>query len=371
MGRDILHVMRTYGVHGGERQLFQLFSANAGTPWRETFLSVYQDDAAARYFARIEGLRLGALLPMSVPAFPSLAIEVLILLLLSPVLQLRVLWEAWRRGAGVCFAHGLQGAVSCWLAACLLRRVPFVYVHRGTKSAAGSSGLFRWLYAPFRVVAGVSEASARSLDPLLAGRRAIALTNGIDWQGIQARAGARPAVPERTLLAIGRLMPGKGQRLLLDAFALLSNAAWRLCFAGSGPDEATLRQQAEALGIAGRVDFLGHVEDVAQCLVVSGIFVHASESEGLSNAVLEAMALRVPSVVVDAAGVSECHVAGETGLVVPRDANALAAALDELIDNPLRRHQMGQAAEARVRSHFSIDANAARYRALYSELVEG
>ena len=90
----------------------------------------------------------------------------------------------------------------------------------------------------------------------------------------------------------------------------------------------------------------------------------------MSNAVLEAMALGLPSVVCDAPGVTECHVAGETGLVVPGDAGAIAAAIETLLSDPERRASDGQAAAAkRIREHYSMEANRRRFLALYAELA--
>jgi hypothetical protein len=60
----VLHVMRTYGVHGGERQLAQLFRGNPGGRFSDAFAFVYRDDGCKRYFAGIAKLRLVNLLPL-------------------------------------------------------------------------------------------------------------------------------------------------------------------------------------------------------------------------------------------------------------------------------------------------------------------
>ena len=88
----------------------------------------------------------------------------------------------------------------------------------------------------------------------------------------------------------------------------------------------------------------------------------------MSNAVLEAMALGVPSVVCDAPGVTECHAAGETGLVVEGDAGAIAGAIESLLGDPNRRVKMAEAARARIREHYSMEANRQRFLVLYAEL---
>ena len=125
------------------------------------------------------------------------------------------------------------------------------------------------------------------------------------------------------------------------------------------------------LGIADRVRFLGHRDDVPKLLRAATVFCHASSWEGMSNAVLEAMALGVPSVVCDAPGVSECHVAGETGLVVAGEAEAIAAAIESLLGDAERRTSLGEAARQRVRDHYSMESNRQRFLALYAQLTGG
>jgi glycosyltransferase involved in cell wall biosynthesis len=370
----ILHVMRTYGVHGGERQLAQLFRGNPGGRFSDAFAFVYRDDACERYFAAIAKLKLQNLLLLRAREFPSLRVEMIVLLLLLPLIQIRLIWVLHTLKSRVCVAHGLQAALACWPAAYLLRGVRFVYVHRGTKSVAGSHRIFRLLYAPFDVVAGVSEASARSLDPLLRGRTAIPLPNGIDWRALEADAEncAPPSPRPRTVIAVGRLMAGKGQALIIEAFARLSESCRqdvRLALAGDGPDEKMLRELAARRNVSNKIVFLGYVDRIICEMAGSDIFVHASETEGLSNAVLEAMELALPSVVIDAPGVTECHIDGETGFVVPRDPSALAQRLLQLVEDADLCAGMGAKARLRVRQHYSIDANVVRFHALYAQLL--
>jgi len=144
-----------------------------------------------------------------------------------------------------------------------------------------------------------------------------------------------------------------------------------LIVAGDGPERENLITQAERLGIISKVRFLGHVADINCRIVNSDIFVHASEIEGMSNAVLEAMTLGLPSVVVDAPGVTECHLDGETGFVVERMPQAMAARLVTLIDDAELRLRMGTQAKKRVQEQYSITANVDRYHALYAELLAG
>lgn len=370
----VAHVMRTYGVHGGERQLGQLFRTNAGDRFRDIFLFVYRDDACRSYFESIPNLSLKALLPLKARLFPSLALEMLVLLMVLPVLQIRTIWMLRKFNAAVCVAHGLQGALTCWLAACLLRRVRFVYVHRGTKSKSGSNWIFQFLYRPYDAVAGVSHASALSLNPMLRERTAISLPNGIDPEAVQAEAKdcIRRVGETLRIISVGRLMPAKGQALIVKAFSIVVDMCGQdveLVLAGDGPDADRLRKLAAELNIFHNVRLAGYVSRVVCEMINSDIFVHASETEGLSNAVLEAMELGLPSVVIDAPGVTECHVDGQTGYVVDRDIQALAFRLITLIKDVELRKLMGGKAQQHVREEYSMTANLNRYHALYAKLL--
>lgn len=375
MSIAVAHVMRTYGVHGGERQLGQLFRTFKTPDFRHLFFFVYFDDICRRYFSEITPLHTETLLGLRAKVFPSLRKELLVLFLLLPVLQFRLLFALRRNDCRICVAHGVQGAMVAWLSAILLRKVRFIYVHRGTKSTHGKHPLFHLLYRPYDVIAGVSHASADSLKDLVSHVRPVAIENGIDWQAVERD---RMNCPPRqhadgfTIVCVGRLMAAKGQSLVLEAFASLRTTVPKaeLLVVGGGPDAQILSAMARELGVADSVHFLGDRNDVVCLLGNSDAFVHASQSEGLSNAVLEAMAVGLPSVVVAAPGVTECHIDGSTAYVVSRDRRELCDRLRLLAQDSELRARMGQAARKRVREHYSIEANCARYAALYRQLTE-
>lgn len=374
MSVAVAHVMRTYGVHGGEHQLAQLFRSFEAPEFHHLFFFVYRDDICQRYFSSISKLRTETLLRLRAKVFPSLRKELMLLLLLLPLLQLRLLFALRRNDCRICVAHGVQGAMVAWLAAIVLRKVRFVYVHRGTKSARGKHPLFSLLYQPYDVIAGVSHASADSLKDLVPHMRPVAIENGIDSEAIKrscAECPPRPPMSSFTIICVGRLMPEKGQGLILEAFASLRAQVptAELVVVGGGPDADNLSAQAMSLGVAEAVHFLGDRHDVVCLLSHSDVFVHASESEGLSNAVLEAMVVGLPSVVVAAPGVTECHIDGSTAYVVSRNRAELYERLLQLAQEPELRARMGLAARAHVREHYSMAANCARYAALYRQLT--
>ena len=136
---------------------------------------------------------------------------------------------------------------------------------------------------------------------------------------------------QRLVVFVGNLIPLKNVPILLEALAILHNAGetWHAALIGEGHLEPELRHLAGQLGIADRVQFLGArpPRQVAAWLNAADAFCLPSESEGLPNVVIEALACGRTVVGSDAGGIPEL-LAGETGIVVPRgDAGALAEAL--------------------------------------------
>ena len=112
--------MRTYGVHGGERQLGQLFTSFSEPGYRHIFYSLYRNLECEKYFATILELEQKYLLPFNALKFPNIFLEFLILLLLLPFFWIKMYFKLLLRKPEIIFAHGFQAALVCWLPALLL-----------------------------------------------------------------------------------------------------------------------------------------------------------------------------------------------------------------------------------------------------------
>jgi sugar transferase (PEP-CTERM/EpsH1 system associated) len=173
-------------------------------------------------------------------------------------------------------------------------------------------------------------------------------------------------------VTVGRLVAVKDQATLIESFALLRAAGVdaHLVGAGDGPLKSALASQAAALGLDESVHFLGHRPDVEVVLAAADVFVLSSESEGLSNTILEAMAAGAPVVATRVGGADELVELEWTGLLVPpREARALASALGMLLTDLSRCAGMGRAGRARVESEFSLGAMIRRYEAMYADVA--
>ena len=168
------------------------------------------------------------------------------------------------------------------------------------------------------------------------------------------------------LACVGALIERKGQRFAIEALARVPEAI--LVLAGAGPDETQLRSLAARLGLAGRVKFLGAVPhgDLPVVLSAADIFVLPSASEGLANAWVEALACGTPVVTTPIPGAQELLTDLASGRMAPRDAGAIAAAVNELLAAPPPRDAVLAGAAA-----FSWEANAAALVSYWRTLAGG
>jgi glycosyltransferase involved in cell wall biosynthesis len=167
---------------------------------------------------------------------------------------------------------------------------------------------------------------------------------------------------------VGRLVPLKNQRLMIDVLPTLLRAhpSLKLAIVGDGELDGALRQQARSGGVAGQVLFLGQRADVADLLPAFDIFALPSRTEGLSIALLEACATGLAVVATAVGGNPEIVRHGETGLLVPvDDADALRDALMTLLDDASLRGRLADSANLWVKENASIEALCSTYDRFY------
>jgi glycosyltransferase involved in cell wall biosynthesis len=195
-----------------------------------------------------------------------------------------------------------------------------------------------------------------------------------DFPAERRRDGRNPADPV-VLLSVGRAVEKKGFDILLDALAgLPKTLSWQLVHIGGGPDLPALKQQAQRLGFADRIRWLGgQPQDVVlQHYRAADLFVLASriaadgDRDGLPNVLLEAQSQRLAVIATRVSAIPELVQHDITGLLVdPSDAAALRAAMQQLIADPSRRAELAAAAFERVHRCFDlqvcVDALAERF----------
>jgi glycosyltransferase involved in cell wall biosynthesis len=243
---------------------------------------------------------------------------------------------------------------------------------------AESDGLVdRALCAAATAVIATSRAVARRFA--WAGAKVRLVPNGVDLKrfaprppsaALRASLGVPPSAP--VALSIGRHVPEKGYRHLVDAALLVerARAGVRWVLVGDGELSHELEAQARRLGLAGAMHFAGWRDDVADVLALADVFVLPSESEGFGRVLVEAMAMARPIVATAVGGVPDIVVAGQTGLLVPpADAAALAGAVRVLLDDPGLAARLGAAGRARAESTFSLGAHVDGVERVYDEVL--
>lgn len=200
--------------------------------------------------------------------------------------------------------------------------------------------------------------------------------NGID----PARfASAKPPAPrtaggECVFGFAGRLIHGKGPDYLISAVARLrSTHSLRAVIAGEGPERPRLESLANALGVNGRVAFLGLTHDMPTFWQAADVAVvpSAEFTEACPMTPLEAMASAKPVIATLNGGLPELVIDGETGLLVaPADVDALAAALARYAEDSELRISHGTSGQARVSEYFHIAGCAQGYLDLFSDIAE-
>jgi glycosyltransferase involved in cell wall biosynthesis len=174
--------------------------------------------------------------------------------------------------------------------------------------------------------------------------------------------------PTRVVLCPARLVAVKGHHCLLDAAALLARRgeAFELWLAGDGPERTVIEQRISAHGLTSTVRLLGTVphddlmrlyrERRADCVVLPSLDLGGGLHEGLSVALVEAMAHGIPAIGTRTGGLPELLADGAGVLVEPGDPSALAEALGDVLSSAPLRARLGAAGRRRVEEEYDAAA---------------
>jgi glycosyltransferase involved in cell wall biosynthesis len=236
-------------------------------------------------------------------------------------------------------------------------------VINGERSVPGSilalrSVVRRWsAFLPHGYTA-VSDAVREEMIRVLGAppERVRTIRNGVDAGRFPGRTDVLASGDRIRLLSIGSLSPEKSFGTLVEALRSLGVKGVELTILGDGPERKALEAQVGAAGISGSVFLPGHQADILGYLREADVYVQPSLREGLSNALLAAMASGLPCVATDAGGTREAVVDGQTGILVPPgDASALARGIRAMIDRPEEGRRMGGNARSKVVREYSAE----------------
>lgn len=219
-----------------------------------------------------------------------------------------------------------------------------------------------------------SQSAARFVEKL-ANKKSTVIYRGMPFaeidsippdQNLRIEAGDK-----KIITYVGRLIYGKGVKHLLEAVAFLKRSDIILVIIGDGPERLPLEQYARENGITSQIKFLGNIpfSRVISFLKSTDIFVNPSYNEGLPTSVLEAGACYRAMIATNVGGTPEILTNNQSGLIIePHSTAAIQKALETLLDNPLRRQELGENARKVIEQKFSWEHSLDAYLELIASL---
>jgi glycosyltransferase involved in cell wall biosynthesis len=178
---------------------------------------------------------------------------------------------------------------------------------------------------------------------------------------------------EVLLLYVGRLSPEKGSENLLKAFKIISEKSKKakLIYVGEGTLMNSLLNYVYQENLNSRVKFLGHCKQVQLFYEAADVFICPSDTEGLSNTILEAMAFSLPVIATKVGGNPEIISHERNGILVnPRNPEDLSNAILKLVDNKCNRLRLGSKGHKTIKTKFSFEERTLKLQSLYSNLLK-
>lgn len=295
-------------------------------------------------------------------------------LLATTLVSAKLIRLAREQGWDHLHVHSCAESAHVAMLAWLVGRLPYsLTLHGPTLDGYGPNQPQKWKYAKFAIA--ISQKLLRTVNADLAAERprnVVVAPMGVDLDTIRRQ---RPyelwqAGSPFRIFSCGRLNFVKGHNFLIDAVAALTEQGLDVYLEIAGEDELggkgyrqTLAAQIESLGLGGRVQLLGAVSEdrIREGLDQAHAFVIASLDEGISVAIMEAMAMELPVIATDVGGNSELIDSGVNAIMVPaKNVVALVDAIRGLMTDPAYASRLAQSSRAKIEQgfHHRISANA-------------
>ncbi|MDM8520005.1 glycosyltransferase [Anaerolineales bacterium HSG6] len=243
--------------------------------------------------------------------------------------------------------------------------------------------VYRWLYHRLSKevdgIIAVSDEVAQAVATIIKppSNKISTINNGVDVEQFQQSADKATlcqtlglAKDSALLLTVGRLTEQKGHCYLIDAARQIisHHAKAHFLFVGTGELQESLQSQATETGHGDHFYFLGNRTDIPQLLAVSDLFILPSLWEGLSIALLEAMAAAKPIIATAVSGTTQVIRPNQTGFLVPaKNSHALAEAINTALTNSVQAQMFGLVARQYVVDHYSANKQALEHITLYKQ----
>lgn len=296
-----------------------------------------------------------------------------------PLRTVRIARVARLWGADIIHGAVIEGYVPGVLAGRLLR-IPTIAEETSDPQNRRRGGhlLARLAAANADYCVGVSDAVVRYwFDQSVPEAKVRLLRNGVPAPYLPAEPELRTlraslAIPPTAVVVgtIGRFFDSHKRFSDLIRARALSQTPWFLVLVGDGPDVGHVQNLANLMGVNRHVRFVGSQDNVGPYLGIMDIFALASAREAFGLVIVEAMLSGLPVVATDVGGIPSVVRDGVTGVLVPpKSPERLAAEIDLLSLDPVRRIQMGLAGRERATENFSVDRYVSEVEGLYRDLA--
>lgn len=306
----------------------------------------------------------------------------------NPLVLLKVVWILREKKIDILHCHKHKPTIYGTMASLLCSGVHVIsHIHGLARTRSLKRRVTNWIVLRHaeRIIAvsdSVRQDVIRSnwgIDP----ERVVTVRNCIDLKSIDSikisKSDARLKLGigdnEFVFGTVGRLAHTKGQIYLIDAFSQIAQKVphAKLVIIGDGPLNGDLKQQVAGLGISHKVLFTGYRNDVLELLRGFDVFILPSLAEGLSIALLEAMASKLPVVASRVGGIPEVFGQSECGkLVPPKDASVLASAMLEMSSLEYKtKKYLGENGRKRIEEEFTVDIMVKNLTEVYNSVISG
>lgn len=353
--RNVLHILRTYSLHGGEKQLCKVLTKNKY--FNNIFLDLYNDKKVKNYYSKnkIPYLYLNNFyinpLNLILEVFFSFFFMIYSFKKLATILSSKKI--------EIVVCHGIQSAIIVQVIMFFFKKkIKFFYMHRILKQYRSYDFLSRIIYNRFNLILCNSNAVKKSLHPYCTKDKVKVIYNAVE---IEKKINFKKN-NENIILSVARLEKRKNLIFLIKSFNKFKkkNHNYSLFLLGDGPEKIYLQDYVKRNKIL-NVNFLGYKKNVKKYLKRCKIFVHTSLFEGMSNAVLEAMAFGKASVVLNSPGVAELHVHKKTGFISGKSLSEFTSYLDKLAKNEKLLKFFFKNSRKRVQQKYSIEKTLISY----------
>jgi len=249
-------------------------------------------------------------------------------------------------------------------------KIPCIISERNNPVAVPPNAMWSFLrnsyYKNANALVVQTKANASFFSKYISKEKIKVIVNPIAQELIEKRAELEPS-EEKIILNVGRLNANKAQDVLIKAFEQLNHPDYKLVLIGNGPKKEQYQALTKDLNLSNKVIFTDSIDNVYDYYLKASIFAFTSRSEGMPNALMEAMYFGLPCVSTDCPnGPSDLIKNHENGILVPvDDQEALTKNMDLLIQNKHMRATLGAKAK-KTAIHFELDTIALEWEKLIS-----